>query len=851
MAVKIPTYQSQSTANALQSINAQPRAVGGEFTPAVGQAVQQFGHAAMQFDNVLVHKENSDAIANSGKALSDFTLSEMETFKNGQNEAKDGAANFTGDYLKQFDERAHQLISQQTNPAAQKYMQDHVLKLRSQFGASGIQFEAKAAVADRDTKLDEAYQNYARLVGSGSMSYQEAKTNIDTMIANIGYDPITRAERAQKYRERLAESALTGSAERDPAGTKRALDGVYNGGFDHAVTFTFGKEGGYNAKDSNGAAVNMGINQEFHPGVDVKNLTKDQAKQIYKTEYWDKIGGDELAAKNPQLATMAFDTAVISGVGRAKELIAKSGGDTNKFMDLREEFLAGLVKKSPEKFGPYEKAWADRNKSLRADAAIGINPDTRAAIDNLNIDRVPQFINFANSQISKQQAESRSQLTNVEGSHTMMYMNGETVAQPLTQADYVKAFGDIEGPQRYQNYQAIHQLGVDIQAVKTLPVEQQRAFLEDRKPNPNDVMGYEGSVKRYGILAKAIDQVNSDRAADPISYAQQIKVGNVKPLPFNNLEQFGSELSARVGVAKTMQSQYGTPLQLMTKQEAATLTAGFEKMTTPEKLSYIKTMGKSISDPAAYRAVMQQIAPDSPVTAMAGMIMQKQSAVSVEHWFKANDVYQQADVAGIMLEGEALLNKAKTAKNEDGKSKGIAMPPDKDLRGDFADQVGKAFANDPNGADFAFQAVKSYYAGKSAREGDFSGEINSNRLKQAITAVTGGVSDVNGKGDVLRPWGMNETVFNDSLKFAFDVKMKQLGLSDKPEGKFGLYGLQSAGDSKYLLRAGTGYMTDKSGQPVVLDLMNPTAVTSTPASAPITAKPEKSNKLNNTKPSTK
>lgn len=851
MAVKIPTYQSQSTANTLQSINAQPNAVGGNFTPAVGQAAQGFGQSLGQANNALIYKENSDAIANSGKALSDFTLSEMETFKNGQNEAKDGAPNFTGSYLKQFDERAQQLISQQENPAAQKYMQDHVLRLRSQFGASGVQFEAKAAVADRDTKLDEAYQNYARLVGSGSMSYQEAKTNIDTMVANIGYDPITRAERAKTYRERLAESALTGSAERDPTATKRALDGVYNGGFDHAVGFTFGKEGGYNPKDSNGAAVNMGINQEYHPGVDVKNLTKDQAKEIYKKEYWDKIGGDELAAKNPQLATMAFDTAVISGVDRAKQMIAKSGGDTNKFMDLREEFLAGLVKKNPDKYGPYEKSWANRNSSLRDDAAIGINPDTRAAIDNLNVDRVPQFINYANSQMSKQQAQVRSQITNVEGSHTLMYMNGDTVAQPLTQGDYVKAYGDIEGPQRYQSYQAIHQLGVDIQAVKTLPVEQQRAFLEDRKPNPNDVMGYEGSVKRYGILAKAIDQVNSDRASDPISYAQQIKVGDVQPLQFNDLKAFGSQLSSRIGVAKTMQSQYGTPLQLMTKQEAATLTTGFEKMTTPEKLNYIKTIGSSVSDPVAYRAVMQQIAPDSPVTAMAGMILQKQSAVSVEHWFKSNDLYQQADVAGVMLEGEALLNKAKSAKNEDGKSKGIAMPPEKDLRGDFAAQIGKAFVNDPNGADFAFQAVKSYYAGKSARDGDFSGEIDSKRLNQAITAIIGGVSDVNGKGEVVRPWGMNENIFQDNLKFAFDLKMKDLGLAGKPEGKFGLYGLQSAGDSKYLLRAGTGYMQDKSGNPVVLDLMNPTAVTSSQATAPIVAKPEKSDKLNNTKPSTK
>jgi lysozyme family protein len=819
MAVKIPIYEQQTNAQGLLNISGQPHATGFNVSDAVGKGLENLGNAGVGMTAVLAEKENNDAVARTGKVISDAHIQWSDYLKNAQQNATDGAAGLTTNTLSEFDNWAKQTVSQEQNPKAQKYLDHSLTQLRTTLGTTAINYEARAAVSDRDTKLEDAYQNYARMAQSGSMTYDAAKNSIDTMVANIGYDPVTRADRAKSYRERLSEAFLTGQAERDPAGTKRQLQSVYNGGFDHAVGFTFSQEGGYNAKDANGAAVNMGINQEYNPGVDVKNLTKDQAKQIYKNNYWDAIGGDQLAQQNPALATVAFDTAVIAGPGKAKQMIAQSGGDPAKFMDLREKFLAGLVKSNPEKYGRYQKAWDNRNAALRADANTPMSADTSSAIKNLNIDRVPQFINFAHGEQTRQQAVYQSQITGTEGDHIAMFMNGQTVQQPLTQNDYIKAYGEITGPQRFVNYQQAQQLGADIQNIKTLPSDQQQQFLDQHKPDPSKV-GYEQGVKRYDILAQAIDQVNTARNSDPMAYAQSIKVGNVQPLKFNDLKAFGTELSGRVGVAKTMNSQYGTPLQLMTKSEAATLTTGFNKMTTPEKLSYMKAIGSSVTDPASYRAIMQQIAPDSPVTAMAGMILQKQNPVIVKHW-RTDDVYQQGDVAGIMLEGEALLNKGREAKSEDGRSKGISMPKEIDFRTAFTDQTGKAFAGDAAGADFAYQAVKAYYAGSAARAGDFSGELNNDRMEQSITAVIGGVTNVNGKGQVVRPWGMDENTFQDAAQKAFTQKMTSLGMDKTPQAKFSLYGLQSAGDSKYLLRAGTNYLTDAQGKPVMLDLLQP------------------------------
>jgi hypothetical protein len=244
---------------------------------------------------------------------------------------------------------------------------------------------------------------------------------------------------------------------------------------------------------------------------------------------------------------------------------------------------------------------------------------------------------------------------------------------------------------------------------------------------------------------------------------------------------------------------------------------------------------------------------------MAGIILSKQSPVIVRNTFTADQVYQQQDVAGLILEGESLINPTKADKKEDGKGKLFPMPKEQDMRDQFTSVVGKAFAADPRGADFAYQAVKAYYAGKSAREGDISGIVDSGRLKESINAVVGGVTDVNGKGEVVRPWGMSENSFKDGTKRAYDAAMAANGYTGSALDVYGAYGLQSAGDSKYMLRSGTGYLSDKTGNPIVLDLSEkpsmarfiPTKDDAVAITPPATVVPEKTAKPNTQQPKTK
>ena len=141
------------------------------------------------------------------------------------------------------------------------------------------------------------------------------------------------------------------------------------GNFDFSVGRTLKFEGGLNPRDTNGTPSLYGINKAANPDVDFSTLTPQKATDIYRSRYWDAIGGDSLP---PELAHVAFDTAVIAGPGKAKKLMLASNGDPLKFLDLREQFQNSLIERNPEKYGRYGRAWSNRVAELRRDVEQGV-----------------------------------------------------------------------------------------------------------------------------------------------------------------------------------------------------------------------------------------------------------------------------------------------------------------------------------------------------------------------------------------------------------------------------------------------------------------------------------------------
>jgi len=99
--------------------------------------------------------------------------------------------------------------------------------------------------------------------------------------------------------------------------------------FSKAIEKVLVNEGGYiNDPNDKGGETKFGISKRAYPHIDIKNLTTDEAKAIYKKDYWDKIKGDEM--QSDAIAYEIFDTAVNMGVRTASklaQLIVKSHPD--------------------------------------------------------------------------------------------------------------------------------------------------------------------------------------------------------------------------------------------------------------------------------------------------------------------------------------------------------------------------------------------------------------------------------------------------------------------------------------------------------------------------------------------
>ena len=137
--------------------------------------------------------------------------------------------------------------------------------------------------------------------------------------------------------------------------------------FDDCFKFIMKWEGGdkyTNDPDDPGGETKFGISKRSHPGLDIKNLTEEKAKEIYRAEYWGTSGAD--TAEWP-LCLAIFDSAVNCGVSRAKKWNAGSGGGKGKaiyVLEQRERYYQDLIRKRPV-MKKYFRGWMARINDLR------------------------------------------------------------------------------------------------------------------------------------------------------------------------------------------------------------------------------------------------------------------------------------------------------------------------------------------------------------------------------------------------------------------------------------------------------------------------------------------------------
>jgi len=118
--------------------------------------------------------------------------------------------------------------------------------------------------------------------------------------------------------------------------------------FDIAFEKLIGLEGGYNNDaDDPGGETKYGISKRSYPHVNIATLTKDQAKEIYRKDWWT----DKYDQIDPGVAWRLFLFSVNMGENRAVKLLQEALNEMGNALEVDGEWgiktTAALRKAEP------------------------------------------------------------------------------------------------------------------------------------------------------------------------------------------------------------------------------------------------------------------------------------------------------------------------------------------------------------------------------------------------------------------------------------------------------------------------------------------------------------------------
>jgi len=431
-------------------------------------------------------------------------------------------------------------------------------------------------------------------------------------------------------------------------------------------------------------------------------------------------------------------------------------------------------------------------------------PTGNPLVDALPADWKLHVLQLARSQAQQDMAEARSKLDATVRDAAASYMVNGWAPNPPTLSDFVQAYGQGEGPERFNQFQNVARLGQTLQQVKTVPNQALDALVEQSKPMPGP--GFAAEQRNYETLVDAAARVKELRQRDPMAYAVTVGAYGLKPLAPSDSSPMSDQIRQRAGVALQLANDYGTVPTLLSKDEAKALSAQLQASPVEQQKGILSAIATGAGNIQMLKATMQAIAPDQPVLALAGVYQARGMRTD-----------QSRDVADLLLRGQAILTpNAKTdgTGHEGGRSL-LKMPEDKLLLSEFNSATGNAFAGKEQAADLFMQASRAIYAAKSAEAGDYSGNIDAKRWRAAIDLATGGLHDHNGS-TVVMPYGMPYDTFRTRLAAQAPTLAGQALNTQADELK--RLPLENVGDGVYLFKRGAGYVVTKDGRPLTVNL---------------------------------
>lgn len=534
---RIPIYQERQQAS--QAFTASELRAPDVGAGAIGRGLQQVGQGLQNLAVGQLRLDTENGKAQAAKIFGEVQNEFVSLLQTEKETAQPGAKDFTPTFTSKLQKRRDEILASETDPFARKFLEQSINQLGQTLSREALTFEATEMrgnrINDIKTGIDEVSSSIIQNPNSqlAKQAYGQLKANIDSQQLlpreKRELEDYLRTQIGRAYVGTLAVKnprALVGMGGDALEGTKLTPSNVR----DATINFILDAEGSeYVADDAGAGEAKYGIVAKFNPGVDVKNLTKEGAAQIYREKYWNSVDGDNLP---PALAAVMADTAVNMGAGKAKELLQKSNGDIGKFLDLRREHYRTLIANDPKKYAQFETGWMNRvdrleqfvkSEDVSAVPTVDVTktaPEKNATSENilqwLPVTEQLSYLRQAQTVIKQDQALAEKQFKERINNANAMAVDGIQDPKPLTASDFFKVYEPDEAARQFASYETNQKLAATMSTFKTQSASEIATELATWKPQPGE--DYALADKRFTILQQAAVRIAEQRKADPVAY---------------------------------------------------------------------------------------------------------------------------------------------------------------------------------------------------------------------------------------------------------------------------------------------------------------------------------------------
>ncbi|EOV6970570.1 hypothetical protein ACR04C_003763 [Escherichia coli] len=797
--------------------------IGDAFVRAGAEAIDVFGQAK-QRANIALIQEASLKLSQTGSDLLNNPETGLLNLK-GKNAIGKGH-----EYTQQFDAQIEQLAMSLPDEQARNAFMQQAQQQRIQFATQAGRYEIGQINAYEEGQFQATLlnngKNAAALYGDNA-AYVLANKQTFQQIEEYGVAHGWSNEQIQakkiEFKEKVADAALSqwsannatafiqsnGELSDTAAGARRAVAdsdsserarGIRNnnpGNLEYSKTNPWVGQTGDDGRFAKFETPEHGIRALGRNLMSYQRQGIDTVSEIINR--WAPP-----ADKND---TMSYIKAVCEQLGvSADEPLDASNPDTLKA-------LCAAIIHHENGSQPY----SDQQLTAGVSAALGLSTiptNTKrytgnAAFDAASPEAQASFMRQADQLRRQQQAEYKTMIDSQVRDATAAYMRGVEFPNPPGEADFIAAYGVREGNLRYTEFRNTQIAGQYIGSFRNMPTSSITAYVEQLRPDTGETgEGYASRAELFDRVSAAATKVITQRQNNPFSAA--VEIGAYKPITSNNPDDITAEVANRFSSQESLRA-LGINAPLLNSEEAAALAQQVRgTQNVDQTIKLLQSMGEKLPAPAI-RQVASVIAPNSAATAYSALLLgtpdnqydNTRPTIPYSQFIGYKPTMNKYDVAKVILSGDQLLNPTKAMKNAGITP--VQLPSEDKMKDAFDEQVGNAFARNPQLRQISYSLFKAAYAGIAYQSGDASTVRTSmpdtDIVADAVKYATGGIYNGFNGGDVVMPFGMDKSTFKDRYTTSAKQALKDAGLNVNAVSNFTPVNI---GNNRYRLVNGSG-----------------------------------------------